>query len=83
MEDSITVENAVDMLALSETTNSPRLRKACLNFIVLQFEQVKQSTNIKYLKNSSPNVLREIDYLCTKRLGTQPGEVMKLIATIT
>jgi hypothetical protein len=83
LEDSIDVENVITMLAISERTNSPRLKKACLNFFVVQFEQVKNSEDIKYLKYCSPTVLREIDFLCTKRLGTQPGEVVRLVATLT
>jgi hypothetical protein len=69
--------NVIDLLLLSERASTARLRKACINFIMDKFNDVKDQGGLKDLR-VFPNLLREIDFLATKRgLQSRPGELLR------
>jgi alpha-tubulin suppressor-like RCC1 family protein len=83
IEDSIMPDNVVDLLLLSERTLTPRLRRACINLIFNSCKQHRhQPDQLSFLRASPHNVLREIDFMCSKRLGTPAGEMLKLISAV-
>jgi hypothetical protein len=68
--------NVVDLLLLSERTSTTRLRKACINFITNSLSDVRGQGSLKDLR-VFPNLLREIDFLASKRGLASPGELLR------
>jgi len=72
------LENVVDLLLLSERASTSRLKKACIDLVVSKIDQTSTKAVVKDLRSVSTNLVREIDYVCTKRHILKPGEVMRL-----
>ena len=77
LEQAIDDESVVDALLISESTATPRLRNACLSKILGNLEQFKASSGIKKLRETLPTMLREIDYIATKRGLISAGSLIR------
>jgi len=78
LESVLNIGNATDLLLISEQAGIKRLKKACVDLIVNSFDEYKRHTkNFTHLRQM-PLLLRELDFICTKRNLTQPGELMTM-----
>jgi len=76
LEDAMDLENVVDLLMISDQTSTPRLRKACVSMLVDNMDFVKSRGLLADLRKVSATLVRELDYLMTKKYMTKPGELL-------
>eukprot|EP01121_Diplochlamys_sp_Union-15-3_P007517 TRINITY_DN1914_c0_g1_i1.p1 TRINITY_DN1914_c0_g1~~TRINITY_DN1914_c0_g1_i1.p1 ORF type:complete len:223 (-),score=44.20 TRINITY_DN1914_c0_g1_i1:7-675(-) len=77
LEEAFSLENIVDILMISEQSSSPRLKRACIEFIAQRLDAFKRLEGFNRLSKEAPQILRQIDYLNSKRLNAKPGSTFK------
>jgi hypothetical protein len=67
LEDQLDMENTVQLLILSESAHTPKLRKASINNLVDHLLDLKDSPTLKDLGKNSPNTIKHIEFLYRKK----------------
>ena len=65
LEENLDVDNAIDLLVLSESLNTPKLKKACVNAIAEKFKAYE--SELKKLEGVPTNTIKHIEFLHSKR----------------
>jgi len=69
LESQLDVENTLDLLFLSESAHTPKLRKACVSMLVDNLTKVKSknANGLKDLRLNSPLTMKHVEYLYRKK----------------
>lgn len=63
LEEQLDEENAMDLLLISETAQTPKLRTACIDLISENLPKFKAHEGYKILARLHPNTKRHIDFV--------------------
>lgn len=73
LEEQLDKENAMDLLLISETAQTPKLRNACIDLVSSDLPHFKSNEGYKILSRLHPNTKRHVDFLyCTHTQKQSP-----------
>jgi len=79
MESDISNDTVIDMLMFSDSADTPKLRKACISFVVENMEHIKTVDQFQDLRENH-TLFRHIDYTHKKRTEKIQGELIEVIS---
>jgi len=67
LESQLDTENTLDLLFLSESTHTPKLRKASISSLVENLGNWKNISGLKDLRQNSPITMKHVEFLYRKK----------------
>jgi speckle-type POZ protein len=78
--EQLDAENALDLLLISETAQTPKLRNACIDLISLNLPEFQATEGYKILSRLHPNTKRHVDFLYCSQQKQEVEEKMSALA---
>jgi len=67
LETQLDVDNVIDLLFLSESTQTPKLRKACISLLIENLPTLKSTPGLKELRIHNPTTMKHVEFLYRKK----------------